>query len=562
MAKSNKVQLKVWHIALMIVGVAMVVLCLLISCHKLPKTPHLSKSIALSEQAQTRQHNITANIATSPIASNSQHLATIIKQTDSHPDLSGYYPIATGVNAFAARSILSTMATNTIDVQYYIWHDDEAGKMLLHDLWQAAERGVIVRLLLDDNDSSPSRDKLLIKLAKHPNIAIRLTNPAVYRQYAALNFITRPTYMNRRMHNKSITFDNRISIIGGRNIGDEYLNNAQANQFADLDVLLVGAVVPHISASFDDFWHSNHAFDVETLIKTTTDGDFISHLHTLNQNPSDNNVLPNNPSKQHTINSYQQAVAQSTLSQDLLNGRVPFRWVMIDVYSDPADKLSGTADPNSLLVAQLKNQIAPKNSLSIISSYFVPTQKGVDTLVALAQSGVKIKILTNSYDATDVGIVHAGYAHWRRKLLQAGIELYELKSTAKRTGLMNLKLAKKSNKLWRTYGQTTTSLHAKAFAVDDYQVFIGSYNIDPRSANINSEMGVIIEDELLAQYIHNALGESLLSQAYKLSLHNNQIRWQTLENGKLISYDNEPNMQTTDRMMIGLLSLLPIDFLL
>ncbi len=525
------------------------------ACRSLPDVPHSSDSIELTKKVQALN---AAQLDASKQAF--AHLSGIDEQTDIHPSLSGYYPISTGANAFAARSILSDMASSTIDAQYYIWHDDEAGELMLKDLWEAAERGVLVRLLLDDMNSNPRLDELLLHFANHKNIAVRLVNPSVYRKFRTVGAISQPKRTNRRMHNKSMTFDNRISIIGGRNIGNEYLNNTQDNQFADLDVLLVGAVVPQITASFDDFWNSPFAYDIELVAKKQQQDldDFTQALIKV-----DISAKKNASQDEQALRTYRAAVASSTIGQDLINKQIPFRWVAINAYSDPATKLNGSAQKTDLLIEKMRANFGkPNHSLSIISSYFVPTKQGVDTLVNLARDGVKIRILTNSYDATDVGSVHAGYAHWRKDLLSAGIEIYELKSTAKRQASTTDKSAKKDNRLWRTYGHTTTSLHAKAFAIDDYQVFIGSYNIDPRSANFNSEMGVIIEDELLTSHIHDAFGDNLLPQAYKLVLHEGKIQWHTIENGTPIVLNEEPNMRLSDRAIIHLMGLTPIDWLL
>lgn len=185
--------------------------------------------------------------------------------------------------------------------------------------------------------------------------------------------------------------------------------------------------------------------------------------------------------------------------------------------------------------------------------------------MTLAKSGVRISILTNSFDATDVGAVHAGYGHWRKELLKAGIRLYELKSTATNT-------VTDENKLWRTKQTTTTSLHAKAFAVDDHQVFIGSYNIDPRSANINTELGVLIQDSTLATQLHQALNNTqkhpsknapILNQAYEVLLDaNGKLIWRTFEQGKEVIYRQEPDMNIPEKTGVFLLSILPIDGLL
>ena len=224
--------------------------------------------------------------------------------------------------------------------------------------------------------------------------------------------------------------------------------------------------------------------------------------------------------------------------------------------SDDVGKLTKSVPTDTNLVQQLRTLLGrPSKQLTIISSYFVPTKDGVDTLVQLADSGVKIKILTNSFDATDVTAVHSGYSQWRPKMLRAGIKIYELKSTASEE--------QRENKLWKARSQSSTSLHAKTFAVDDHQVFIGSYNVDPRSANINTEMGVIINDDELARQLHEALDDDLLNQAYEVKiLEGGELQWHTIVDGKPVIYGAEPKVDIADHAWLTVMSWLPIDWLL
>lgn len=516
------------NMALSILAVGLVSLT---ACQNLPKVAHLPKSTTLTQSLQTQQptplHHIT-------------------KHTQNH--LSGYYPLTTGADAFAARSILTQMAGSTIDIQYYIWHNDEAGQMMIKELWLAAERGVKIRLLLDDFNGSTKLDELLLAFAKHPNIAVRLSNPFAHRRVRAADYFSTPTRINRRMHNKSMTFDNHLSIIGGRNIGDEYLNNIKNNRtknstFADLDVLLAGVVVDDIRQSFEQYWTSSTSYDIETLVKPSqkTLGNLISpHIWQANQAGS----------------TYHHAIENATIKQNLLQKNIPFRWVKIEFLADHADKLANTASLDTQLLGLLQARLGrPTHRLSIISSYFVPTKDGVRTLTQLAKNGIEVNILTNSFDATDVGAVHAGYGHWRRELLAAGVHLYELKATASNPN---------DNTIWRNKQAATTSLHAKAFAVDHEQVFIGSYNIDPRSAKFNTELGVLIHDQHLATQLHNALNShQLLNHAYKVVLtKQNRLEWHTLKEGKYTIHQKEPNMSLRDRAGIAIMSILPIDWLL
>ncbi|MEN8626590.1 phospholipase D family protein [Psychrobacter proteolyticus] len=520
------------------------------ACQSLPKQPHLPESQALSARVEALYSDEQTTQGETIKTSSTDLVSAISAQNDIHPDLSGYHPIVTGANAFAARSILTDMATRNIDAQYYIWHNDQAGQLLLKDLWDAAERGVIVRLLLDDFNNSAKFDQHLLRFASHPNIAVRIINPLMHRKFPTLNYVTGLPRINRRMHNKSMTFDKQITIIGGRNIGNEYLSNDQSSQFADLDVLLIGKVVADIDNSFYDYWSSPLSFDIETLAKFDNDvtPDFLKALDKLGLDEE------NNEGSSLTV--YKAAIKDSTIDSDLINKRVPFRWTDMQFLSDNVGKLSKTVPADTNLVHQLRNLLgSPTKKLTIISSYFVPTKDGVDTLVKLAEAGVDIKILTNSFDATDVTAVHSGYSQWRPRLLRSGVKIYELKSTAAEE--------KRDNKLWRARSQSSTSLHAKTFAVDDYQVFIGSYNVDPRSANINTEMGVIINDDELARQLHGALSDDLLNQAYEVKLlENGNLQWHTTEKGEKVVYDSEPRVDMGDHVWLTIMSWLPIDWLL
>ena len=520
---------------------------LVAGCQSLPHTPHLPKSLELTERIQQHHHN-------------TKNALSIVEK---YNNTSGYHLISTGADAFAARSVLTDMAKKTIDVQYYIWHADEAGLLMLKDLWQAAQRGVMVRLLLDDFNSSPALDQHLLYFSSHPNIAVRLVNPFSYRTFRPINYLTKPARINARMHNKSMTFDNHASIIGGRNIGNEYLNNAKNNTFADLDVLVVGDVVKDISQSFESYWQSDLAYDIETLVKNKNTTPTTNTKQIIG---ADIDAALSASKDERALRTYRSAVKNATISHELLQKKLTFEWVNMTFLADDVKKLNQSAAYSEYLVEQLRQKVGrPKKRLSIISSYFVPTKDGVKTLTTLAKSGVQISILTNSFDATDVGAVHAGYGHWRKTLLKAGIRLYELKSTAKNS-------IEDENKLWRTKQTTTTSLHAKAFAIDDNQVFIGSYNIDPRSANINTELGIIITDTELAVQLHHALNNTpknkqattnILKQAYEVQLDTkDKLIWRTIENDQEIIYYQEPKMNIPEKTGVTLLSILPLDWLL
>lgn len=514
---------------------------LLTACQQLPTTPHLIKSQLLTQQIQQSIQN------------NSTLVNSISKKSIPSSNISGYYPIITGSDAFASRSTLTHLAKKYIDVQYYIWQDDEAGQLMLKDLYNAANRGVKVRLLLDDLNTNPILDQQLLAFSQHQNIAVRLINPKLYRTFLPINFATSLPRVHRRMHNKSMTFDKQISIIGGRNVGDEYLRSDTKNQFADLDVMLIGNVVKDINRSFDSYWNSELSFDIETLVKPTENKVQQPFIYTLNKiSPT----LIDSPLIS-SASIYKKSMEHSHIDTDILTKNINFRWAKILFVADDVKKLQKKDYSKYNLVNQLRNIFGkPQKEFTIISSYFVPTKNGVKDLAKLAHDGVKIKILTNSFDATDVATVHAGYSETRSALLQAGIELYELKSTA------YLPL-KRKNHIMRSH--SATSLHTKTFAVDNRAVFIGSYNIDPRSANINTELGVVIFDSTLAKHLHSSVGPSLLPQAYQVLLtSSNSLAWQTIEGEPplLHTNQNEPNMSLVNQIWIKLFSILPIDWLL
>lgn len=501
----------------------------------MPAYPHLPNSSLTSPTVTPHQPSLLVK---------SQH-----QSQKKHHNLnnSGYYPIITGADAFAARILLIRQAKYSIDAQYYIWHNDETGQLMLKELWNAAQRGVKVRLLLDDFNSNAQLDQQLLRFAQNPNIQVRVINPLTHRKLQTLNYVTDLPRINHRMHNKSMTFDDEVSIIGGRNIGDEYLNNKH-NEFVDLDVLLVGAIVKDIETSFTQYWQSPLSFDIQTLVhhkKTHENQVFIKYLDKIHQDGKDiSNEI------------YEKSTSHAKLAHNILQDNVPFHWHSMTLVSDDVNKLTQNAPKDKYLLYQVRHQLGqPKKQLTIISSYFVPTKSGVDDLVKLAHQGVQIKILTNSFHATDVAAVHSGYSQWRRTLLKAGIKLYELKAIASAED--------RENKLWRAKSQSATSLHAKTFAVDNQKVFIGSYNVDPRSANINTELGVIIDDDVLAKRIDNAISEQLLTQAYEVILtDDNQLNWKTKEYGEIVIYKKEPKMYLVSHLWINLMSILSIDDLL
>jgi putative cardiolipin synthase len=443
---------------------------------------------------------------------------------------SGIHPIANSRDAFAARVLLARAAERSLDVQYYIWRDDTTGTLLFQELWEAAERGVRVRLLLDDN-STRGLDEHLSALDAHPRIEVRLFNPYASRGGRLGELLTDFARLNRRMHNKSFTADNQATIVGGRNIGDEYFGAESPVAFSDLDVLAVGAVVKAVSSSFDAYWASESAYPASSLIRAAP---AFEARGTLQQQPE--------------AAKYLEAVRATPLVRELLAGSLPLEWASARIVSDDPSKVlhpPERADLHMLprLVAALGD---PAREIDLISPYFVPAKEGSAALRALAERGVTVRILTNSLAATDVAAVHAGYAKYREELLHSGVRLYELKPTVEQSarGVPG--------------GSSDASLHAKTFAVDRSRIFVGSFNLDPRSARLNTEMGVVVESAALARQLSAALDAGLPPNAYEVRLAEGRLEW--LDGDR--RYTSDPGTGFLQRAWIGLLSILPIEWLL
>ena len=461
---------------------------------------------------------------------------TLAAEQAAHPGLTGIYPLADGRDAFVARAALADAAERSIDAQYYIWHADTSGRLLLQRLRCAAERGVRVRLLLDDNNTA-GLDPLLLSLGMHPNIEVRVFNPLRLRRARILNYLFDFARVNRRMHNKAFTVDGQITVLGGRNIGDEYFGAGEGVMFADLDVAAVGAVLDAVCADFERYWNSPQAIPLSALVDAT---------------PAPHPQLGAAPATDAATRRYLEALAQSDLLQRLVSRNLPLHWAPARLLSDDPDKILGRAPPEKTLLAPLYKAMSdPRQSLTLVSPYFVPGRRGAAALADLARRGIRVRVLTNALAATDVSAVHAGYARYRKGLLQAGVRLYELKPGST-VGGGRLGLP----------GRSGTSLHAKTFALDETQLFVGSFNLDPRSAELNTEMGLLIDCPALAHSLSQALATDGRASAYALSLEGGKLRWTTQENGQRAVFDREPHASLRRRIVVRILSWLPIEWLL
>ncbi|MEO7338159.1 MAG: phospholipase D family protein [Caldimonas sp.] len=469
---------------------------------------------------------------------------SILPMTQEHPNLSGVVSLMRGGDAFAARVRLADAAQRSLDVQYYIWHRDLSGTLLIDALRRAAERGVRVRLLLDDNNTS-GLDAPIAAMTKLPNVEVRLFNPFVARSWRPLGFLFDFDRLNRRMHNKSFTADNLATVIGGRNVGDEYFDAAADLLFVDLDVLAIGPVVDDVSRDFDRYWASGSSYPAQGIVPPIAASVSVALADAADDVEESDKAI-----------AYRQALDQSPFVRDLLAHRLTFEWAPVTLVSDDPAKGLGRATVEQELWSRLKAAMPlPQRTLKLVSPYFVPGEKGTAELTEMARRGVKVYILTNSLEATDVVAVHAGYAKHRKALLEAGVVLYEVKRTSS---------APPSRQSFAgSSGSSGSSLHAKTFSVDDTHLFIGSFNFDPRSERLNTEMGFVIESPSMARSIAEAFVRELPSRAYQVRLASDgALEWIERRNGVEIVRRDEPGATLWKRIGISVLSWLPIEGLL
>jgi len=461
-----------------------------------------------------------------------------------HRDESGFLLLGNGLDAFVARAVLANAADRSIDAQYYLLHGDLTGKLFVDQLIKAADRGVRVRLLVDDMDLG-GRTLGAAVLDSHPNIEVRLFNPFSRGSSRIAQLVTRFGSVTRRMHNKSFTVDNQAAIVGGRNIGDEYFGADPDLAFTDIDVLVIGPVVAEVSESFDSYWNSELAYPATAL---------------LGREPTRDEVRDRRDALDAFIagqseSAYQRALRDSDLANELRQQKVRFEWGQAHVVQDEPEKiLAERSETRYHMAPQLRPYFRDvKDELYIFSPYFVPGKEGTDFLSDLARRGVRVRVVTNSLSSTDVPVVHSGYAKYRKDLLRAGVELYEMKS---RPGA-----AKKHWQPGRS-GSSQASLHSKAFIFDGEHIFIGSLNLDPRSIHENTEIGVVLTSPELAGRIGPEIDDAVDRIAFRLELKTDRngrerIVWREPEKGGIYSVD--PDTGLWERFWVGLVGLIPLE---
>jgi putative cardiolipin synthase len=457
-----------------------------------------------------------------PLATDTWLDTTIGPEEAKHTGQSGFRLVSDGPEAFAIRARTALGAGRSLDVQTYIWHEDGTGIYLAYRLLEAADRGVKVRLLVDDMDA---RDKNYAfgALDAHPNIEVRMFNPFQSRS-GKVSFAVEAagsfSRINRRMHNKTWIADNRIALVGGRNLGDEYFGASKEVNFSDLDFAMVGPVVREASASFDRYWNSPLAYPIAQLSPDAVSEAALAKLR--------ERVTPRVAKADESH--FAQELKENDAVQRLIAGDWPMEWssryrFVADDPAKAAGKDGGLGGSDVLALLEPMVTGASKQ-VTVISPYFVPGEAATDAFVKLVQKGTEVRILTNSLAANDVAMVYGGYSKWRKPLLKGGVQLWELKPT--RGAAVKASF----------FGSSGASLHTKALAVDDALAFVGSYNLDPRSTSLNCEQGVFVDNPVIAAQLETIFAtESSPERAWRVTLEKHELHWSDGTN----KYDETPD---------------------
>jgi putative cardiolipin synthase len=461
-----------------------------------------------------------------------------------NPGKSGVFLLPRGRDAFAARVLLARMSEKSLDIQYYMYHQDTVGGLLTFEVIKAADRGVRVRMLIDDIYGNKD-ENTWVGLDAHPNIEVRLWNPWKRGGSRLIQSIVRVTEIDYRMHAKTFTADNQASILGGRNIGDEYFDADVNVAFADIDVLTIGPPVREVSQEFDAYWNAEHAYPVNILVRQGTDQDL--------------GVLRSQKDaffEKQSTSDYVKALTDSDLARGLKDGSLAFGWSEARVIHDSPQKEDlKKAGKDELLISQLAPYITDaKNTVDIVSPYFVPGDRATDALCKLSQDGVEVRILTNSLASNDVSAVHAGYSKYRRTLLRCGVRLFELDESLKdREGKMFTWLP----------GLAKSSLHAKTMVFDGKIMFVGSFNFDQRSLNINNEIGLLFHDPEVAGGAAKHFEENVNKVAFEVRFSrkggSENMHWTGGQGGPDVVMEEEPYATTMQKLIVGILKWLPIE---
>lgn len=500
----------------------------LVGCATLPKDFSATPSTAISQD-----ENTALKSALQP-------------SLNTHSGLSGFYLLDEAKDAFLSRIAMADAAEKTIDAQYFIWAGDAAGIILMDRLIKAADRGVRVRILLDDV-TSHGKDMGLGALNKHPLIEIRVFNPLGHRYTGnvsrSLSMAFHVGRMTRRMHNKLFAADNQVAIVGGRNIADDYFGLSKKSNFRDMDLMAVGPMVREASAKFDEFWNCSWSVPMEVLgVKPPTQKQYDKMMGRIQKYfAAEFKKFP-----------YPLDFSREAVMSELKKKRSQFVWAKAEVVGDPPGKSWAPSEPGKTrsTVAARVTEVAQesKSDILLCSPYLIMSPGAIEKIGEFKKDGVRVRILTNSMMSTDALPVVAHYKGLREKLIEAGVDLYEMRPDAENSSRHS------------AFTQARHSLHAKVAVFDRQDVFVGTYNIDPRSENLNTEVGLLVHSPTLSEQVAQSLEDDLgPKNSWTLELTpQKELLWKGEKDGKEIVFKKDPYAGFWKRFWAGFLSILPI----
>jgi len=500
---------------------ALVLWGVLSGCAALPGDVVRPRSEAISDVAETPLSRLTS--ASTP---------------DDMRHLSGLRLMANGPEALAARIALARRAQKSLDVQYYVIAADASGRQFLRELRDAAQRGVRVRLLIDDLHVG-ELDELLLGLAAHRNVEVRLFNPLPVRgsvlQMRLLLSLHEFDRVNRRMHNKLLIADGSIAVTGGRNIANEYFMRSESANFIDMDVLSTGPVVHGLADVFDRYWNSEPAYPIESLV----------HAEPLQARAAFDAWVDSGPAL---------APVEGLAAELSSRSAMPLRFAPVSVFADDPIKvcMPATAPPTAMDSALLMMRSA-QSEVTIVSPYFVPGERGLKLMHAAIDSGIRISVMTNSLASTDEPLAYGGYARYRTQMLNLGVSLSELSPLP--------------NRKFDMFGDMRSSLgrlHAKVAVVDRRWLLVGSMNMDARSSRSNTEISLVIDDLGLANEALRQMQQHWRDSHYRLRVarDDGRVEWIEPDEDESVIYRSEPHVSWLSRLRLGVLSMFVAEELL
>jgi putative cardiolipin synthase len=446
-------------------------------------------------------------------------------------------------DAFNARYAFAAQARKTLDLQYYLWKSDLTGGLLMYQALLAADRGVQVRFLIDDIYHS-GRDHIYAALDAHPSMQIRVFNPMGNRGAGkGANFLFHKSKLNHRMHNKIFLVDGAVAVLGGRNIGDDYFGIDPSLNFRDLDVLAVGPIALRAGEAFDTYWNSRYAVPIGALLRKPAE---IDDLNALRER------LDTGLSEELGAVPYDVPDTIDEIQHSLDELSTQLTWTTADVIVDPLERFEG--DTESVFAAAGPDLAgATERELMIQTAYLIPAREGIAKMREMVARGVRVRIMTNSLMSNNHLTVHAHYSKYRKAMIEAGVELYELRADAG--------LVAHYEGLHQRAADSHAGLHTKAILVDGSTSIVGSYNMDPRSRIWNSEIGLVIRGEEFGATLQARMEEEFDSAyAYRVTLNEKgKLRWTRETAAGTEVHTHEPGASAWKRMLARFLSWLPIE---